>query len=88
MIALGPGAWLVAGLLLFCWGLVDALSGRDERDDPTAVLAMLGGAVVVFGGLVRHQILGTGGLVVALLVLIGGVVLLLAGPPDHGKDDR
>lgn len=88
MIALGVGAWLVAGLLLFCWGLLAALVGRDERDDPTAVLAMLGGAVVVLGGLVRHQVLGAGGLVVALVVLVGGVMLLLAGVPDHGKDDR
>ncbi len=79
-------AWLVAGVALFVWGLAAAVAGRLEERLGTAFLTMLGGAVLILSAFVRHEVLDGAGVPLALVIIVGGGVLLADSAPD--REDR
>ncbi|MBD3221675.1 hypothetical protein GF314_10575 [bacterium] len=85
-----PGlvAWIVLAVLLFGGGLLAMTAGRWPRRDPAAELAILAAGVILATAFVRHEVLGTGGLTVALVTFLGGVVLLLASGQGGDGGER
>ncbi len=84
MIGLGFTAWLVLGVLLFSGGFLAAVVGPPLARREVAVVAMLAGALTSATAMVRHQVLDGGGLSLALVILVGGLVLLQT---PSGSDD-
>lgn len=78
MIALGLGAWLILGALLFAGGFLAAVLGGGRRRLRVAVPALLAAAAVWALGLARHQVLDGDGLALAAVVVLGGGVLLMS----------
>jgi len=77
MTDLGLAAWLTLGVLLFGGGFLAAILGGRERGLRVAVPAMLGSAVIIALALTRHQVLGGAGSNLALMIVLGGGLMLL-----------
>lgn len=87
MIDPGFGATLVVGMLLFCGGFLAAASRMSGGRRVVSVVAMLAGALVCLMAMVRHRVLDDAGLGLAVVVLVGGLLLLSApcGDQDGGQ---
>jgi hypothetical protein len=87
MIDPGFGASLVVGMLLFSGGFLAAALRMSGGRRAVAVVAMLAGALVSLVAMVRHRVLDDAGLGLALVVLVGGLLLLSAprGDQDGGQ---
>lgn len=87
MIDPGFGATLVVGMLLFSGGFLAATLRMSGGRRAVAVMAMLAGAVVCLMAMVRHRVLDDAGLGLALVVVVGGLLLLSApcGDQDGGQ---
>lgn len=85
---IGLGAWLVAGSILFCIGLLAVVLRPRERRDWSGELTMLGGATMLALALARHDVLDGPGLTLAVVSLLGGLALMVAVARRSEGDGR